>query len=64
MKKINEFDKVKIKSNNKIGDVIDIMNNNGEDIYVIETDGREKINDDLEIWKLYYLKFNEIELCD
>lgn len=64
MKKINEFDKVKIKSNNKIGDVIDIMNNNGEDIYVIETDEREKINDDLEIWKLYYLKFNEIELCD
>ncbi|WP_440447735.1 hypothetical protein [Ruminococcus sp.] len=55
------YEKVKIKSNNIIGIIVDIATVNGKDIYTVESSEKNISDGYGGEWKLFSCTFDEIE---
>ena len=60
---INEFDRVKIKENGIIGEVVDIYINNAEKVFVIESEKEGVLGGygDNNSWKLFWCLEEQLE---
>ena len=60
---INEFDRVKIKENGIIGEVVDIYINNAEKVFVIESEKKGVLGGyvDNNSWKLFWCFEEQLE---
>lgn len=64
MKKIDEFEKVRIINNGMIGTVVDISKINGDNVYLIESNTKTYDIDGNIEYKIYDCKDGEIEPID